>query len=77
MAIVRMPRGFAPGLLPIRPGIHGGLGLVAMRGRVEALHGSLTVESAPGEGTTVVAAIPLEPVVAPPERTEPSDTTVQ
>jgi signal transduction histidine kinase len=69
--------GFAPGLLPIRPGIHGGLGLVAMRERVEALHGSLTVESAAGEGTTVVAAIPMEPAVAPTERTEPSDTTVQ
>jgi signal transduction histidine kinase len=69
--------GFGPGLLPMRPGIHGGLGLVAMRERVEALHGSLTVESTPGEGTTVVAAIPVEPVVAPPERSEPSDASIR
>lgn len=34
------------------------LGLVAMRERVEALGGRLTIETAPGAGTTVVAAIP-------------------
>jgi signal transduction histidine kinase len=30
-----------------------------MRERVEALGGMLTVESAPGEGTTVVAQVPI------------------
>jgi signal transduction histidine kinase len=54
-------RGFVPGMLiGANPG--GGLGLTAMRERVEALGGTLTVESAPGEGTTVVAQVP---VVAP------------
>ena len=35
------------------------LGLRGMRERVELLHGSLTVHSAPGEGTTIHASIPL------------------
>jgi signal transduction histidine kinase len=51
-------RGFVPGMLiGASPG--GGLGLTAMRERVEALGGTLTVESAPGEGTTVVAQVPI------------------
>lgn len=35
-----------------------GLGLVGMRERVEALHGSLTIESSPGHGTTLVIELP-------------------
>jgi len=38
----------------------GRLGLVGMRERVDALGGSLKIESAPGAGTTVLAQIPLE-----------------
>ncbi|WP_414170401.1 sensor histidine kinase [Streptoverticillium reticulum] len=38
-----------------------GHGLPAMQARVRQLGGTLTVESAPGEGTVVSAAIPLEP----------------
>ncbi|RCH66004.1 sensor histidine kinase [Streptomyces sp. SDr-06] len=38
-----------------------GHGLPAMYARVRQLGGSLTVESAPGEGTVLSAAIPLEP----------------
>ncbi|MGW4473018.1 sensor histidine kinase [Nonomuraea sp. NPDC004354] len=39
---------------------HGtGFGLRAMRDRVGALGGALTVESVPGEGTAIVAALPL------------------
>jgi signal transduction histidine kinase len=37
----------------------GGYGLPAMRRRVENLGGSLTVESAPGEGTTLMVSLPL------------------
>jgi signal transduction histidine kinase len=43
-----------------------GSGLVGLTDRLEALGGSLRVESAPGAGTTVVAAIPLQ--TAPVER---------
>ncbi|WP_407989359.1 sensor histidine kinase [Kitasatospora sp. CMC57] len=39
-----------------------GHGLPAMRARVRQLGGTLTVESTPGEGTVVTAAIPLEAV---------------
>ncbi|WP_438296656.1 sensor histidine kinase [Streptomyces sp. HUAS TT7] len=42
------------------PGVRG-YGLPAMYARVRQLGGSLTVESAPGEGTVLSAAIPLEP----------------
>ncbi|MCG6494541.1 sensor histidine kinase [Kitasatospora sp. A2-31] len=45
-----------------RPGATGrGHGLPAMRARLRQLGGTLTVESTPGEGTVVSAAIPLEP----------------
>ncbi|MGW1882201.1 sensor histidine kinase [Streptomyces sp. NPDC001970] len=66
-------RGFEPGEAPpgtpgargVRSGFRGrngvrGHGLPAMRARVRQLGGTLTVESAPGEGTVVSAAIPLE-----------------
>ena len=49
-------RGFDPGA---RPGGVRGHGLPAMRARVRQLGGTLTVESAPGEGTVLSAAIPL------------------
>lgn len=42
------------------PGVRGH-GLPAMYARVRQLGGSLTVESAPGEGTVLSASIPLEP----------------
>lgn len=53
-------RGFAPDA----PRPHGaapdrGHGLPAMRARARQLGGTLTVESAPGEGTVVSAAVPL------------------
>ncbi|AGP60763.1 sensor histidine kinase [Streptomyces rapamycinicus] len=41
-----------------------GHGLPAMRARVRQLGGTLTVESVPGEGTVVSAAIPVEPLPA-------------
>ncbi|MEX1019513.1 MAG: sensor histidine kinase [Litorilinea sp.] len=44
------------------PGKDGGYGLIAMRQRVTQVGGSLTVESEPGEGTTVVIQLPIRPV---------------
>jgi two-component system, NarL family, sensor histidine kinase DevS len=49
----------------------GGFGLVGMRERVALVHGELEVTSAPGEGTRIVARIPLErrPAAATPSAT--------
>jgi signal transduction histidine kinase len=51
-------RGFDPTKAG-EPRPSGGVGLVAMRERVEQLGGSLSVESAPGRGTTLTAEIPV------------------
>jgi signal transduction histidine kinase len=50
--------GFTPEKVSVEA--NGGFGLRAMRERVEALGGSLLLESAPGEGCTVVVELPLE-----------------
>jgi signal transduction histidine kinase len=49
----------APGARPRGTTADGGYGLVAMRERVALLGGELTVESEPGEGTTIAARIPV------------------
>jgi signal transduction histidine kinase len=61
-------RGFVPGQASPANGCgteeaqtRGGLGLIGMRERAAILGGSLIVESSPGEGTTLVVALPLEP----------------
>jgi signal transduction histidine kinase len=53
--------GFDPARLENPAGIPaaGGFGLVAMRERVEQLGGTLLVESAPREGTTIVIEVPV------------------
>lgn len=43
----------------------GGFGLLAMRQRIEALHGTLQVESEPGAGTAISACVPAPPAGAP------------
>ncbi|MEU5161362.1 sensor histidine kinase [Streptomyces sp. NPDC020875] len=53
-------RGFPPAAADAPPGIRGH-GIAAMRARAGQLGGVLTIESVPGEGTVVSAAIPLEP----------------
>ena len=49
-------KGFEPSSTGLRAG-H--LGLEMMRRRVAAVHGTLDVESAPGQGTRVVARLPV------------------
>jgi signal transduction histidine kinase len=46
------------GFDPATAGENGRLGLFGMRERAEMLGGSLTIESAPGQGTTVFVEVP-------------------
>ena len=48
---------------------HTGLGLVSMRERVGVLNGKLTIHTAPGRGTQVLARIPL-PALQQPQQTD-------
>lgn len=48
-----------------------GIGIIGMRERVYALHGTIAVRSAPQRGTTVAIALPLAPAPASP----PADAT--
>ena len=47
-------RGFDP-----QQDVDGGIGLIGMRERVALLDGSVTIESAPGKGTTLVVEVPV------------------
>ena len=61
------------GFDPAAPGPSGaGVGLVNMRDRIDAVGGTLTVESAPGAGTTVTAAVPMTQLEEPPEPARPA-----
>ncbi|MER5990360.1 sensor histidine kinase [Streptomyces viridosporus] len=60
-------RGFDPARLPAPDPEAGGFGLTAMRARVQALGGTLTVASAPGHGTALAVQLPL----TPPAETDP------
>jgi signal transduction histidine kinase len=52
------------GFDPSEAATGGGLGLIGMRERAEALGGRLTIESAPGEGTAVAVTLPAIEAVA-------------
>ncbi len=53
--------GFDPDTLPAAPRDDGtGFGLTGLRARIDALDGTVEVESAPGEGTVVAVRIPCE-----------------
>ncbi|MER6106315.1 sensor histidine kinase [Streptomyces sp. NPDC001832] len=53
-------RGFTPGRGPVAADTGtGGFGLPAMRSRARSLGGTLSVESAPGQGTAVALTLPL------------------
>lgn len=54
-------QGFSPAA--VRPGTHG---LAGMRHRVEATGGKLSIVSAPGQGTRVIATVPAREVAAAP-----------
>ncbi|MFJ9418768.1 sensor histidine kinase [Streptomyces sp. NPDC101227] len=64
--------GFVPSRVPA-PGSAAasgtGFGLAAMRARARALHGTLAVESAPGEGTAVAVTLPCPAAPVSPEAT--------
>lgn len=51
--------GFDPASLPEAPSGLRGHGVPAMRARMRQLGGTLTIESAPGEGAVLTAAVPL------------------
>jgi len=45
----------------IAPGASMGIGMTAMRERVGGLGGTASIDSAPGQGTTVSMVVPLDP----------------
>ncbi|MFC9054582.1 sensor histidine kinase [Streptomyces anthocyanicus] len=57
--------GFDPDALPPPDPEAGGFGLAAMRARLDALGGTLSIESAPGHGTALAARLPLVPPTEP------------
>jgi len=62
--------GFDParGVGKVRDRDSGGFGLKGMRERVEGVGGTLSIESSPGEGSTLVVELPVDPSASP--RTE-------
>ncbi|MFD3573714.1 sensor histidine kinase [Streptomyces sp. NPDC058644] len=60
-------RGFDPASAPHDNGQDGGFGLPAMRARARSLGGTLSVESAPGQGTAVAVTLPLPTGAVPTE----------
>ncbi len=59
--------GFTPELLPAPDPEHGGFGLAAMRARMRALGGTLTLTSAAGSGTALTARLPRTSLDTEPE----------
>jgi two-component system, OmpR family, sensor histidine kinase KdpD len=51
-----------------------GLGLAIAKGFIEANGGAISVESLPGQGTTFVVALPIEPLPTEPVSAEPVST---
>ncbi|MFZ4281522.1 sensor histidine kinase [Streptomyces rhizosphaericola] len=52
-------RGFDPAAVPVDERGDGGFGLPAMRSRAATLGGTLSVESAPGQGTALAVTLPV------------------
>ncbi|MFF4586982.1 sensor histidine kinase [Streptomyces sp. NPDC001388] len=67
LGVVDDGHGFDPGQLPAPDPESGGFGLASMRARMNALGGTLVIESTPGHGTALAVRLPL----TPPPKTEP------
>ncbi|MFJ1656567.1 sensor histidine kinase [Streptomyces sp. NPDC088337] len=63
--------GFDPGRLPAPDLENGGFGLAAMRARMHALGGTLTIESTLGHGTALAARLPIVPPADTPPEARP------
>lgn len=61
-------RGFDPAAVPVDERGDGGFGLPAMRSRAATLGGTLSVESAPGQGTALAVTLPVAGPVLGEER---------
>lgn len=57
---------------PTVPGADGGFGLTSMRSRAAELGGTMTVESAPGQGTAVAITVDVAALAEPAERAAPA-----
>jgi signal transduction histidine kinase len=53
--------GFDPAKTPPRPDRTSGLGLLSMRERIEALQGTLSIESTLGQGSSIAIELPTKP----------------
>jgi len=56
-----LDRAFEPFFATKTPGVEHGLGMGIVRGIMAQLRGTMSVHSEPGEGTTVVLLLPLDP----------------
>ena len=61
-------KGFEPDQLDLGSKDKSGLGLMGMQERLRLVNGQFAVKSAPGEGTTIRALIPLRPSHSKPPR---------
>jgi signal transduction histidine kinase len=62
MSIEDDGKGFSPST-PRSPSAEGGMGILSIRERAVAFGGTLTIESAPGKGTTILVEIPRKGIV--------------
>jgi len=53
-------RGFDPGSLSALPDEHQGFGLFSIQEYTAALGAEMTIESAPGQGTTIRVEVPID-----------------
>ncbi|MFF0223556.1 sensor histidine kinase [Streptomyces sp. NPDC004629] len=71
LSVVDDGTGFDPAQVLAPDPRSGGFGLAAMRARMHALGGTLTLESAPGQGTALAARLPFAPTAEPEPEARP------